>query len=133
MELKLNELAAACHKSAQDKGWYDEPNPRTPAEALLLITTEVAEIVEEIRKPNPIGKMYFIAVPGLQAAIDEGCSTSVEIASRGIKPEGESTEVADVLIRLLDYAVWRGIDIEVAVETKMAYNATRERRHGKKF
>lgn len=133
MELKLNELAAACHKSAQDKGWYDEPSPRTPAEALLLITTEVAEIVEEIRKPNPIGKMYFIAVPGLQAAIDEGCSTSVEIASRGIKPEGESTEVADVLIRLLDYAVWRGIDIEVAVETKMAYNATRERRHGKKF
>lgn len=132
MKNTLNELAKECHESARVKGWYDEPNPRTPAEALLLITTEVAEIVEEIRKPQPSGKLYFNVVEGLEEAAKD-CTTATQLAAKGFKPEGEAAEVADVLIRLLDYAHWRGIDVEQIVETKMAYNATREKRHGKLF
>lgn len=130
MEFKLNELAELCHTSAQEKGWYDEPNARTPAEALLLIHSEVSEIVEELRTEQPNGKIYF---KGSIAEEHRNLGTAQELAACGYKPDGEAMEVADVLIRLLDYAHWRGINVEAAVEIKMIFNSTRPKRHGKKF
>jgi len=42
-------------------------------------------------------------------------------------------ELADVVIRLLDFAGGEGLDIEGAVMAKMAYNETRPYRHGGKL
>jgi NTP pyrophosphatase (non-canonical NTP hydrolase) len=47
--------------------------------------------------------------------------------------EHEGEEVADVLIRLLDYASWRGIDLDHEVTRKMEINQARPYKHGKKF
>lgn len=49
-----------------------------------------------------------------------------------LKPEGFASELADVLIRVFDLAGALGIDLEDAVQSKMAYNKTRPHRHGGK-
>jgi NTP pyrophosphatase (non-canonical NTP hydrolase) len=46
------------------------------------------------------------------------------------KPEGVGSELADVLIRLLDTADVFGIDLEAEYERKIAYNRTRPFQHG---
>ena len=48
------------------------------------------------------------------------------------KPEGVPIELADCIIRILDTCAHYGIDIEKAIELKMAYNKTRTYRHGGK-
>ena len=51
--------------------------------------------------------------------------------SAGGKPEGYPTELADIIIRTLDLAYMLGIDIDAAVQEKLAFNATRGHKHGK--
>ena len=51
-------------------------------------------------------------------------------------PEFTSTEaeLADVILRIMDYSVHRGLRVGQAVVAKLKYNATRPRMHGgKKF
>lgn len=46
------------------------------------------------------------------------------------KPEGVGSEMADVLIRLLDVCDIYGIDLEAEFRRKIAFNRTREYQHG---
>ena len=48
------------------------------------------------------------------------------------KPEGVAVELADCMIRILDYCGHAGIDIEEAIRIKHEYNKTRPYRHGGK-
>lgn len=48
------------------------------------------------------------------------------------KPEGFPVELADVMIRLMDLAERMGIDLAEMINIKMAYNATRPYRHGRR-
>lgn len=48
------------------------------------------------------------------------------------KPEGVTYEFADIVIRVADLCGSLGIDLQAAVEKKMAYNTTRSYRHGGK-
>lgn len=48
------------------------------------------------------------------------------------KPVGIPSELADIVIRVFDAAGRYGIDLEKAINEKMAYNATRPQRHGGK-
>jgi NTP pyrophosphatase (non-canonical NTP hydrolase) len=48
------------------------------------------------------------------------------------KPEGVPIELADCLIRILDYCGQWGIDIDMAIEEKMVYNRNRPYKHGNK-
>lgn len=77
---------------------------------LGLITSEVAEAIEEIRDGHAMTHTYYR---------EDG------------KPEGVPSEVADIVIRALDFAAMFNIDIEAAVQEKLGYNATRQRMHGK--
>lgn len=49
-----------------------------------------------------------------------------------LKPEGIPSELADIIIRVLDICGANRIDIAAAIADKMAYNETREYRHGGK-
>ena len=108
--MRLNEYRDVCHASAKKKGWYDDAGERNIGEQLMLVVTEVAEAMEDLR----VGAM------------------SLSYDSNG-KPCGFPIEVADVMIRLFDLAGYLQIDLEGAVDEKIAYNETRPHRHGGKL
>lgn len=104
----LNALAKEVHQNNKDKGFYDD-TVRTPLEYHMLIVTELAEASEAVRKGQP------------EHYLDE----------KG-KPEGEAVEIADALIRILDYAGFKNWDLDFIVKQKLNYNKTRSYRHGGK-
>ena len=57
--------------------------------------------------------------------------TEVYTGNNG-KPEGIPIELADVIIRVLDYCGYAGIDIDAAISQKHEYNKSRPYRHGGK-
>lgn len=105
-ELVFLRWQEAVHQNARDKGWWDEE--RNKGEAIALMHSELSEALEALRK-------------GEQA--DEKC------------PEFSNLEVelADVIIRIMDFAGGEDLDIAGAIVAKHAYNKTRPHKHGKKF
>lgn len=85
---------------------------------LALITTEVAEAIEELRNGR---------------AVDETWYSGENSATQPRKPEGVPSELADVVIRSLDLAEEAGIDLAAIIEEKLAYNNTRAHKHGRTF
>lgn len=49
-----------------------------------------------------------------------------------LEPHGVPTELADIMIRVLDLFAAYGLDADLVVQEKMAYNRTRKQRHGGK-
>jgi len=48
--MKINELTKEAHETALEKGWWDEE--RSTTECLALVTCEISEAIEELRKGN---------------------------------------------------------------------------------
>lgn len=103
----LNELTKEIHDNAVSHGWWDEP--RNLLEIAALCHSELSEAVEEYRAGRP-----------MVWANEDG------------KPEGIATEMADCLIRILDWFGHEGLDADEIVRQKMAYNRGRPYKHGKR-
>ncbi len=96
----------AIHEVAKEKGWWDEP--RNTGEIIALTHSELSEALEGARAGNP---------------------PSDKIKAYSSLEE----ELADVVIRILDWAEHDGLDIVGAMEAKLDYNRGRDYKHGKKF
>jgi NTP pyrophosphatase (non-canonical NTP hydrolase) len=117
----LNELANVIYLGNKSKGFWDQE--RNVGELLMLITSELGEAMEAHRK----GKFADVdVVTDLEVIFDK------DTFENNVKDTFED-EVADALIRILDMCGGLGIDIEAHVNTKLKYNATRERLHGKNY
>jgi NTP pyrophosphatase (non-canonical NTP hydrolase) len=101
----ISSLVNAIHQNAKDKGFWD--TERNDGECIALMHSELSEALEGLRKG---GK-------------------STHIPDFSIVEE----ELADVIIRILDYCGARQLRIWGAIKAKMAYNETRPYKHGKKF
>lgn len=117
MNLSLNQHAVNIHKWAASKGWWDDPDRvnRFP-ELIALAHSELSEALEEWRESKGEPLVYF--KPDSQG---------------NPKPEGLAIEIIDTFIRLFDTAAALGIDLDAALQLKMAYNETRPIRHGGKY
>lgn len=116
----FNDLAKEIHQNAVEHGWWDEP--RTFGEIVALCHSELSEALEEYRSGKPMA--YFVERNGFTVA---------EMRERrGEKPEGIAVEMADCIIRILDWAGKEGLDMDNIILEKMDYNRTRPYRHGGK-
>ena len=109
----LREMQKAIYANNVAKGWHEGAFTTTPeavSTKIMLVVTELAEAVEEMRNGHPYDKVYFSSN----------------------KPEGFGIELADAVIRLLDIAEHLGIDMQDAVTLKHNFNTTRPYRHGGK-
>lgn len=105
----LNHIAKEIHNNAVQHGWWD--NERGLPEVLCLIHSEVSETLEEYRNGHKPSEIYY---------------------SEDGKPEGIPIELADVIIRVLDYCAHAGIDIQSAITEKHQFNIGRPYKHGGK-
>lgn len=92
---------------AQSKGF--DLSKTTDGDKLMLIVSEAAEALEAVRNNEP----------------------HIHFGPNG-KPEGLGPELADIVLRTIQYAAHLGIDIEEMMELKHAYNETRPPKHGGK-
>lgn len=109
----MTDISALVERSYQQsvgKGFHGDP--RTVGDLLMLITTEIAEAFEEYRNGHEPGEVYY----------NNGSS----------KPEGVGIELADAVIRVMDFCGRYEIDLGQLIELKLDYNLTRSHKHGGK-
>lgn len=106
----MNELAAKIHETAKEKGWWKDGD-RNFGEIIALIHSELSEALEEYRSGHSENEVYHKLFD---------------------KPEGVPIELADAIIRILDFCCHAEIDIDQAIAQKMKYNESRPFRHGGK-
>lgn len=108
--MNINETMVGIHRNAVDKGWWE--TDRNIGEVIALCHSELSEALEEARK-GKFETYYNELKPD--------------------KPEGVYVELADCMIRIMDYCGHIGIDLESVIREKMIYNGSRPYKHGKKF
>jgi len=102
---ELLKLQKQIHDTAKSKGWWDEPNSH--AKNFMLMVSELAEAMEADRHGNPPDDK----IP---------------------QYSGIEAELADTIIRILDFAEGNGMDVVGAMIAKVEMNAGRAHMHGGK-
>ena len=131
MKKSISEIQREVHQLAIDKGWY-EGTPRTELELIALIHGELSEAVEEIRKGHPKSYINVTGVIHLPIDLNEQRDDVDDAIKKGTKPEGRLFELADAVIRIMDYCEYHKMNLEKAIELKHEFNKTRPHRHGGK-
>ncbi|QMV44448.1 nucleoside triphosphate pyrophosphohydrolase family protein [Cohnella cholangitidis] len=118
----INELVKEAHQNAINKGWYEEPH--SFGEVIALMHSELSEALEDHRNGRGLTEIWYEnkeLKTRLHSPVSADC-----------KPCGIPTELADTVIRIFNFCGHVGIDLEAVIHEKMAYNATRPKRHGGK-
>lgn len=115
--MNIAELQKEIHKTAREKGWWD--NERTPGEIYALIHSEISEAVECARNGEP--PVWYNSEESKKLIYGENqdyvTAWSIkDFPQNGEKPQGELIELADVVIRILDYAESRGYKLKSAYQ-----------------
>lgn len=120
----INELSKEIHQNAKNKGFFD--NERNIGEMLCLIHSEVSEALEADRKSKyTTGNIEMIN----SFVVDQMFVTDFKIV---VKDTFED-ELADIMIRVMDLAAFKGINLEQHILAKMRFNSMRGHKHGKNY
>lgn len=107
---EVNKFAVEVYENAKLKGFYD--NKPVDGERIALIHAELSEALECFRdgtENSPCDK--------------PGCREITKLEE----------ELADVIIRVLDFAAYKDCTLGDALRIKHEYNKTRPVKHGRKF
>ena len=129
--MNLTDFAKEVHENAVAHGWWDEES--SFGEILALCHSELSEALEAYRSGLPADKVVYRFDDCGDMTEDEcaGCYNGNPKCFRA-KPDGVSVELADCILRILDYCGKIGIDIEDVIQRKHEYNKTHPYRHGGK-
>lgn len=130
----LNSLRDACHTNAKYKGFHDPEVRPSVGESIALIHSELSEALEDHRKGHTPNHVWYEEKAGKEVLKTDRFAKDAEMGMPVTlnKPCGIPSEMADVIIRVLDFCGLHDIDIDRAVRQKMAFNAQRPFRHGDK-
>ena len=106
-EKEWNKKCKEIYTIAVNHGFWKDTE-RNDGEAMALIHSEISEALEAMRHDNPTSNKIMDF-------------TKVE------------EELADAVIRIMDYAFGKDLDIAGAILAKIEYNKDREFMHGKTF
>ena len=98
MRLALGSVADLCYHIASESGWHNNDD-RQPGTFMMLMVSEIAEAMEGNRKDK----------------MDDHLPHRKQ----------EEVELADAIIRILDYAKFKELDVEGALVEKLIYNTQR--------
>lgn len=102
----FNLMAADIHEGNVKNGWWDEA--RNGGEFIALVHSELSEALEGMRDGDPPDKH-----------LPEFTSTEVELA--------------DAIIRIMDWAAFHKLRLSEALVAKAKYNQGRGYKHGRQF
>lgn len=139
----IRDLQKLCYFGSRSKGFHEESDRlRAPfnegewdqgdaaalrnfyGNKLMLIVGEVSEAHEQLREGRAPTETYYPTYSETDGTDQNGTLH---------KPEGIPSELADVVIRVFDFAGDTGIDLAGIIGEKLLYNASRAHKHGKKF
>ena len=99
--MTITEWAKEIHENAVAHGWWE--TERSTGEVIALIHSELSEALEEARDNRPM--MYVLGPNG-----EEICTPCY---FNGRKPEGVAVELADAVIRVLDFAGFMNVPLNM--------------------
>ena len=113
--MNFNDLAREVHQNAVEHGWWDEE--RSFGDIIALCHSELSEALEEYRAKRPM--VYHVCRASDGCPCDrEACgdwnpeSGACDLGVMDEKPEGIAVELADCIIRVLDYMGKEGFDVD---------------------
>ena len=107
MRNDLEYLQGIIHDTAKEHGWWSDDCTRNKGESIALMHSELSEGLEALRYGNPVSDH----IPPFKL-IEE--------------------ELADTIVRILDFSAGFGYDTIGALIAKMEFNKTRPHKHGGK-
>lgn len=119
--MNLNELAKEAHQIAVDHGWWEkEPSF---GDLVALMHSELSEALEEYRAGRPMVWHACMTSDDDTPCTKEGCGDwyngKCELTCLSPKPEGIAVELADCIIRILDWMGKEQMDAD-----KLMYEST---------
>ena len=143
----FNLLAVIVNKINHDKGFYDttlDPDTKTAIVAQVLAGLDEADFMITPSLERIVDKALDQVSPARNfgeslALMHSELSEALEFARKGLKDDklpgvdGHLVELADCIIRILDWAGEHEVDLGSIIIDKIIFNQTREYKHGKRF
>ena len=103
----LNQWVREIHANAKEHGWWDDE--RSMGDIVALCHSELSEALEADRAGEPM------------------------VWDNDGKPDGVAVEMADCMIRIMDWFGHVNMDLDEIISEKHEYNKTRPYKHGKRY
>jgi len=139
MTKSINEWSREIGAWGERKGWHKPPLCEMKSAAITPEQRETVrthfgqpavDILPSRTQPQGVDTNAVLVHTELSEAVEHARDGQYIAFDNDGKPDGFVIELADAMIRIMHLADLLGLDLEDAVERKMAYNEKRPYRHG---